>query len=256
MIEVTPHRTGSPPALVTLVRGDIRELAALGAAARLAEALRASLVGAVAPGRPRAGLDLLRLLTEDCVGRWYAWPDLAGQAARGRVRGVLIAGETWRAAARGIWGTLERCPLLIQRRRPFELPSRVLVGADSRSTLAALARAVEALPGRPSVTVAYASVPPWACGMTAAVGYPVMVGQPQRYEFPWPLSGGMRGVCLESTPQWGIRSLVAELRPELVVLGVRRHRLHVPWLSHPTAWSLSRKLPTDVLLWPVGGEQD
>src|SRR5207247_1566437 len=95
---------------------------------------------------------------------------------------------------------------------------------DSRSTLAGLVRAVETLPGRPSVTVAYASVPPWACGMTAALGYPVMVGQPQRYEFPWPLSGGMRGVCLEATPPWGIRSVVAEPRR---ARAARLHAVHV-----------------------------
>ena len=179
MIEVTLHRTGSPPALVTLVRGDIRELGALGAAARLAEALRAGVVGAVAPGRPRAGLDLLRLLTEDCVGRWYAWSDLAGQAARGRVRGVLIAGDTWRAAARGIWGALERCPLLIQRRRPFELPSRVLVGADSHTTTGGALGMVAIGAGGLDVAVAMAGHPyEIACPQVVEVGLAGTLARP------------------------------------------------------------------------------
>jgi len=167
---------------------------------------------------------------------------------------VLVAAETWRTAPRAVWATLERCPLLIQRRRPAALPRRVLVAADSRATLAALAGAVERLPGQPglAVTVAYASVPSWACSMTAALGCPVIVGRPRRDEFPWPLASGTTGVCLESTPQWGIRWLVEELRPDLVVLGLHQHRLRLPWLTHPTAWPLSRELPTDVLLWPVG----
>jgi hypothetical protein len=254
VIELTPHRTGSSPALVTLVRGDVRELGAVAAAARLAEPLRAGLVGAVMPGRPRAAFELLRVLTADCVGQWYAWSDLAGEAARGEVRGVVVAVETWRAAPRAVWAVLERCPLLIQRRQPAALPRRILVAVDSRATLEALTGAVERLPGQPdlSVTVAYASVPAWACSMSAATGCPVMVGQPERDEFPWPLPHGETGVCLQSTPQWAIRSLVEELRPDLVVLGMHAHRLRVPWLTHPIAWRLSRELPTDVLLWPVG----
>ena len=108
MIEVTSRWTGTPPALVTLVRGDVRELGLIEAAVRLAEPLRAALVAAVLPGRPRAGLELLRALTEGSVGGWYGWSELAGQVSRGCVRGLLISAETWRGAPRAVRTALLR----------------------------------------------------------------------------------------------------------------------------------------------------
>lgn len=253
MIELARRRTGSPPALVTLVRGDMRELETIEAAVRLAAPLRATLIGGILPGRPGAGLDLLRSLAGDCVGAWYPWADLAARVTRDDVRGLLISADTWRGAPRALWKALDRCPLLIQRRRPPDLPRQALLAVDSARTSSALAEIVQRMPAHTGlgVTAVYASLPTWACSVSAALGYPVAIGESVLDDFPWSLPPGASGVCITATPQWGIRTLVEQLRPDLVVLGLHRHRLRLPWLAHPTAWQLSRDLPTDVLLCPV-----
>ncbi len=246
------HRPGRSPWLVTLVRGDVRELDTVEAAALLAGGMRVPVVGCVLPVRPRPGLDLLRGLAGDCIGRWEAWTDVAYRAS-GDVRAMVISGDTWRSAARVVWPALERCPVYVQRRRPA--PYRdVLIAVDSDRTQTALASRLEQLAGRgdPQITIAFASVPSWACSLSAALGYPAFVGRPVQERFPWPLAlRGATGVCLQTTPQWAIRLLAQDLRPDLVVLGLHRHRVREPWLAHPTAWQLSRDLPTDVLLCPV-----
>lgn len=244
-----PLRTG----LVTLVRGDVRELDAVEAAALLADEAGAPVLGCVLPVRPRAGLDLLRVLTGDCVSRWESWADMAGDGLSG-VRAMVISADTWRVAARAVWPALLRCPLYVQRRRPAPARS-VLICVDSQRTQTALVRRLEPIAGRPGmrVTVAFASVPAWASSLSAALGYPVAVERPRQERFPWPLAmRGATGVCMETTPTWAIRALAADLRPDLVVLGLHRHRVREPWLAHPVAWQLSRELPTDVLLCPVG----
>jgi hypothetical protein len=250
---VTPRRGARQPGLVTLVRGDVRELAAIETAALLADTVRAQVLGCVLPVRPRAGLELVRDLAGDCVGRWTAWDDVAGGAFED-VRGLVISGHTWREAARHVWPALERCPVYVQHRRPA-LHRSVLVAVDSPSTQAALARRLEPMMERPGlrITVAFASVPSWASSMAAALGYPVFVQRPPEERFPWPLAlRGATGVSLPTTPLWAITTLADHLRPDLVVLGLHRHWIREPWLAHPTAWHLSRELRTDVLICPVG----
>lgn len=252
MTAVTPRRTAREPGLVTLVRGDVRELATIETAALLAVQVHAHVTGCVLPVRPGAGLELVRDLAGDCVGRWTAWADVA--AAADDVRGLVISGHTWRAAARHVWPALERCPLYVQHRRPGPHRS-VLVAVDSPGTQVALARRLEPIVERPDmrITVAFASVPSWACSLAAALGYPVFVSSRSEERFPWPLAlRGARGVSLPTTPLWAIRALADDLRPDLVVLGLHRHRIREPWLAHPTAWHVSRELRTDVLLCPVG----
>jgi len=250
---VTPvaSRRTAQPGLVTLVRGDVRELDAVEAAALLAGAARAPVMGCVLPVRPGAGLELVRTLSCAHVGQWESWRDVARRAFAD-VRAMVISGHTWRAAARAVWPALLRCPLYVQRRPPA-LPRHVLVAVDSARTQAALAERLGPLAGRGlRVTVAYAAVPAWASTLSAAMGYPAFVEGPERLRFPWPLTPeDATGVCLPTTPLWGIRALAADLRPDLVVLGVHRHRVREPSLAHPTAWLLSRELPTDVLLCPV-----
>jgi hypothetical protein len=53
-------------------------------------------------------------------------------------------------------------------------------------------------------------------------------------------------------PEAAILGACDALRPDLVVLGWHRHRLPLPgpWL-HPTAWRLSTRVPSDVLLVPL-----
>ena len=253
MSEVTPRRAARQPGLVTLVRGDLRELAAIETAALLAGEVRAPVTGCVLPVRPGAGLDLVRALAGDCVARWTAWADVSGGSFEG-VRGLVISGHTWRAAARQVWPALERCPLYVQHRRPAPHRS-VLVAVDSPATQVALARRLEPMMGRPGlrITVAFASVPSWACSLAAALGYPVFVPRQAEERFPWPLTlRGATGVSLPTTPLWAIRSLADDLRPDLVVMGLHRRRIREPWLAHPTAWHLSRELRTDVLICPVG----
>ena len=252
MIDVALRRTGRPQGLVTLVRGDVRDLDAVEAAALLADEARAPVVGCVLPVRPRAGLDLVRSLAGDCVGRWEAWGDVARRAFAD-VGALVVSGHTWRSAARAIWPALQRCPLYVQRRRPA-LPRHVLIAVDSLRTQAALAERLGTLTARPGlrVTLAYASVPAWAGSLSAALGYPALAGGWSAERFPWPLiPPGATGVCVPATPLWGIRALADDLRPDLVVLGLHRHRVREPSLAHPTAWLLSRELPTDVLLCPV-----
>ncbi len=241
-----------PPGLVTLVRGDLRELDTVEAAALLAGDVDAPVLGCVLPVRPRAGLDLLCALAGDCVGRWAAWPDVV-RGALGEVRAMVISAHTWRAAARSVWPALERCPVYVQRRRPAR-PRRVLVAVDSARTQLALARRLEPLASRPGtqVTVAFASVPSWACSLTAALGYPVFLSRMGAEPLPWPVAlPGATGLSMPTTPLWAIRALARELAPDLVVLGLHRHLVREPWLAHPTAWHLSRELPTDVLICPV-----
>lgn len=253
MTAVTPRRAARQPGLVTLVRGDVRELAAIEMAALLADVVRAPVLGCVLPLRPRAGLELVRDLAGDCVGRWAAWADVAGGAFED-VRGLVISGHTWREAARQVWPALERCPVYVQHRRPAPHRS-VLIAVDSPSTQVALARRLAPMMERPGVriTVAFASVPSWACSLAAALGYPVFVQRPPEEGFPWPLAlPGATGVSLPTTPLWAIKTLADDLQPDLVVLGLHRHRIREPWLAHPTAWHLSRELRTDVLLCPVG----
>lgn len=253
MTAVTPRRTVRQPGLVTLVRGDVRELDAIGAAALLADEVRAQVMGCVLPVRPGAGLDLVRELAGDSVGCWAAWADVTGSCFEG-VRGLVISGHTWRAAARHVWPALERCPVYVQRRRPAPHRS-VLLAVDSHGTQVALVRRLEPMMGRPGmrITVAFASVPSWACSLAAALGYPVFVERPPEERFPWPLAlRGATGVTLPTTPLWAIRTLAEDLRPDLVVLGLHRHRIREPWLAHPTAWHVSRELRTDVLICPVG----
>jgi hypothetical protein len=248
MAQVTPRR----PGLVALVRGDLRELATFEAAVLLARQADVPVTGCVLPVRPMAGLDLLRALAGDGVCGWGTWDDLSS-GALGEVRALVVSGETWRRAARAVWPALQHCPVYVQRRRPAP-PRSVLVAVDSARTEAALARrlaAIEAWPGM-RITVAFASVPAWACSLSAALGCPAPVALPSEERLPWsPCLRGATGVSLPTTPQWGIRTLTAELRPDLVVMGLHRHRLREPWLAHPTAWHLSRELPTDVLICPV-----
>jgi len=253
MTGVTPHRAGRQPGLVTLVRGDVRELDTIGTAALLAGEVTAPVMGCVLPVRQGAALELLRTLAADCVGRWAAWADVTASSFED-VRGLVISGHTWRAAARHVWPALERCPVYVQHRRPAPHHS-VLVAVDSPRTQVALARRLEPLMERPGmrITVAFASVPSWACSLAAALGYPVFVQRPPEERFPWPLTlRGAVGVSLPTTPLWAIRTLADDLRPDLVVLGLHRHRIREPWLAHPTAWHLSRELRTDVLICPVG----
>jgi hypothetical protein len=250
MSAVTPRPAARQPGLVTLVRGDVRELDAIETAALLAGEVRVPITGCVLPVRPGAGLDLVRALAGDCVGRWTAWADVAFED----VRGLVISGHTWRAAARQVWPALERCPVYVQHRRPAPHRS-VLIAVDSPGTQLALARRLEPMMERPGlrITVAFASVPSWACSLAATLGYPVFVPRPAEERFPWPLAlRGATGVSLPTTPLWAIRSLADDLRPDLVVLGLHRHRIREPWLAHPTAWHLSRELRTDVLICPVG----
>jgi len=253
VIDGAPRPAGRP-ALVTLVRGDLRELDTLAAAGQLADGLRASLVAGVLPGRRSAGLDLLRSLAAGRVGRWYTWPELVAEASHGGVRALVASGETWRTRARAIWPALDRLPLLVLRRRPPSPPRDLLVAVDSGRTNAVLSRVVEQMPARSGrrLTVAYASVPPWACALMAAVGWP-MTCDIAEARFPWPLAPGAAGVCVQATPRCAIQSLAAELRPDLVVLGVHPGRPGPPAIAHPTAWQLSRELPTDVLIHPVAG---
>ncbi|HEY7201700.1 MAG TPA: universal stress protein [Candidatus Dormibacteraeota bacterium] len=251
MTPVAPRRT-IQPGLVTLVRGDVRELDAVEAAALLADETRMPVMGCVLPVRTGAGLELVRALAGAHVGRWEAWGDVARRAFAD-VRAMVISGHTWRTAARAVWPALLRCPLYVQRRRPA-LPRHVLVAVDSPRTQAALAERLAPLTGRAGlrITLAYAAVPAWASTLSAAMGYPTFVESPERLRFPWPLTpADATGVCLPTTPLWGIRALAADLRPDLVVLGVHRHRVREPSLAHPTAWLLSRELSTDVLLCPV-----
>jgi len=253
MTGVIPHRAGRQPGLVTLVRGDVRELDTIGTAALLAGEVRAPVMGCVLPVRQGAALELLRTVAADCVGRWAAWADVTASSFE-EVRGLVISGHTWRAAARHVWPALERCPVYVQHRRPAPHHS-VLVAVDSPRTQVALARRLEPLMERPGmrITVAFASVPSWACSLAAALGYPVFVQRPPEERFPWPLTlRGAVGVSLPTTPLWAIRTLADDLRPDLVVLGLHRHRIREPWLAHPTAWHLSRELRTDVLICPVG----
>jgi len=253
MTAVTPRRSAREPGLVTLVRGDVRELAAIETAALLAVQVRAQVLGCVLPVRPGAGLELVRDLAGDCVGRWTAWSDVAS-GAFADVRGLVISGHTWRSAARQVWPALERCPVYVQHRRPAPHRS-VLMAVDSQGTQVALARRLEPMMERPGmrITVAFASMPSWACSLAAALGYPVFVQHPAEDPFPWPLAmRDARGVSVPTTPLWAIRALADDLRPDLVVLGLHRHRIREPWLAHPTAWHLSRELRTDVLLCPVG----
>ena len=253
MTGVTPHRAGRQPGLVTLVRGDVRELDTIGTAALLAGEVTAPVMGCVLPVRQGAALELLRTLAADCVGRWAAWADVTASSFE-EVRGLVISGHTWRAAARHVWPALERCPVYVQHRRPAPHHS-VLVAVDSPRTQVALARRLEPLMERPGmrITVAFASVPSWACSLAAALGDPVFVQRPPEERFPWPLTlRGAVGVSLPTTPLWAIRTLADDLRPDLVVLGLHRHRIREPWLAHPTAWHLSRELRTDVLICPVG----
>ena len=252
MTAVTPRRDVRQPGLVTLVRGDVRELATIETAAMLAAVVRAQVMGCVLPMRPRAGLDLVRALAGEHVGCWTAWSDVT-RGAFEDVRGLVISGHTWRAAARHVWPALERCPVYVQHRRPAPHRS-VLLAVDSPGTQVALVRRLETMMGRPEVriTVAFASVPSWACSLAAALGYPIFVQRPPEERFPWPLTHGATGVSLPTTPLWAIRSLADDLRPDLVVLGLHRHRIREPWLAHPTAWHLSRELATDVLICPVG----
>jgi hypothetical protein len=238
---------------VTLVRGDVRELDTIGTAAVLAGEVRAQVLGCVLPFRQGAALDLVRALAGDCVGRWAAWADVTAGSFED-VRGLVISGHTWRTAARHVWPALERCPVYVQHRRPAPHRS-VLVAVDSPRTQLALARRLEPLMELPGlrITVAFASVPSWACSLAAALGYPVFVQRPPEERFPWPLTlRGAVGVSLPTTPLWAIRTLADDLRPDLVVLGLHRHRIREPWLAHPTAWHLSRDLRTDVLICPVG----
>jgi hypothetical protein len=248
MTTITPR-----PGLVTLVRGDVRELAAIETAALLAVDVHAQVMGCVLPLPPRPGLELVRHLAGDCVGRWTAWADVAHREFED-VRGLVISGHTWREAARQVWPALERCPVYVQHRPPA--PHRkVLLAVDSPGTQVALARRLEPMMERPGmqITVAFASVPSWACSLAAGLGYPVFVGRPAEERFPWPLpTRGATGVSLPTTPLWAIRTLADDLRPDLVVLGLHRHRIREPWLAHPTAWHLSRELRTDVLICPVG----
>src|SRR5690348_12037072 len=103
MTQVTPRRGArQQPGLVTLVRGDVRELAAIERAALLAVQVHAQVTGCVLPVPPRPGLELVRDLAGDCVGRWTAWADVADRAFED-VRGLVISGHTWRAAARQVW---------------------------------------------------------------------------------------------------------------------------------------------------------
>jgi len=253
VIDSAPRRAGGLP-LVALVRGDLGELETLRVAAQLAEAAGAPLTGCVLPLRPRSGLPLLRDLAGDRVEGWRGWSELAAELrARTAVRGLVVSSSTWRLAARGLWPALERCPVVVQRRRPGGLPGSVLMAVDSRTTNAAMARLLDALgvaaPRR--ITVVYASVPAWAASLASAMGYPALAGGPVEERFPWPLAAGANGVCVHSTPFWAIRCLAHELRPDMVVLGLHRHRVPVPALAHPTAWALSRELASDVLLYPV-----
>lgn len=81
MTQVIPRRGArQEPGLVTLVRGDVRELAAIQTAALLAVQVHAQVTGCVLPVPPRPGLDLVRDLAGDCVGRWTAWADVAAGA--------------------------------------------------------------------------------------------------------------------------------------------------------------------------------
>ncbi|HXM55871.1 MAG TPA: universal stress protein [Candidatus Dormibacteraeota bacterium] len=238
--------------LVTLVRGDVSELDAVEAAALLADETHAPVVGCVLPVRPRPGLDLVRTLAGDCVGRWEAWGDVARRAFGG-VRAMVVSGHTWRSAARAIWPALGCCPLYVQRRPPA-LPRHVLVAVDSARTLSALAERLQPLTARrrPRITLAYATVPTWASTLSAAMGYPAALEGASPLRFPWPLlPGDATGVCVPTTPLWAIRTLADDLRPDLVVMGLHRHRVREPSLAHPTAWLLSRELPMDVLLCPV-----
>jgi hypothetical protein len=144
--------------------------------------------------------------------------------------------------------------VFVQHRQPA--PHRkVLLAADSLGTQMALARRLEPMIGQPGmqIVVAFASLPSWACLLAAALGYPVFLDHPPEERFPWPLAlRGATGVTLPTTPLWAIRTLADDLRPDLVVLGLHRHRIREPWLAHPTAWHLSRELETDVLICPVG----
>jgi hypothetical protein len=226
---VTPRRAGSRSGLVTLVRGDVRELDTTGTAVVLAGQLRAQVLGCVLPVRQGAALDLVRALAGDRVGRWAAWADVAAGSFED-VRGLVISGHTWRTAARHVWPALERCPVYVQHRQPAPHRS-VLVAVDSPRTQVVLARRLEPLMERPGMrlTVAFASVPSWACSLAAALGYPVFVGRPPEEPFPWPLTlRGAVGMSLPTTPLWAIRTLADDLRPDLVVLGLHRHRIREP----------------------------
>jgi hypothetical protein len=245
--QVTPRR----PGLVALVRGDLRELAAVETAALLAREVHAPVTGCVLPVRQMAGLELLRLLAGDGVC-WDTWDHLAAQAL-GEVRALVISGETWRGAARAVWPAAHHCPVYVQRRRPAPL-RHVLIAVDSARTEVALSRRLAAIDTWPQlrITVVFASVPTWACTLSAALGYPALVTLPVEERLPWPTSlRGATGLSVPTTPQWGIRTLAADLRPDLVVLGLHRHRVREPWLAHPVAWQLSRELTTDVMLCPV-----
>jgi hypothetical protein len=130
-------------------------------------------------------MDLLRSL----AGGWGAWADLA-RGAFGPVRAMVISGHTWRRAARVVWPAVESCPLYVQR-RPSALLHHILIAVDSFRTQAALAGRLEPLAGRPGlrITVAYASVPAWASGLSAALGYPAFVERPGRGALPLAAAG-------------------------------------------------------------------
>jgi hypothetical protein len=254
MVEAIPSRAADPPGLVVLVKGDVAELDALRAAWIAAEVVGSPLVGAVLPS-PRPGLDMLRIMAGDAVARWLDWRDLVTRVTDGAVRCLIVAAATWRVAARAIWPAVERCSLYIQHRRPATPAQHVLLAVDSAGTNAALARRLAKLPLDPGVriTVGYAAKPSWACSLAGALGYaPEVLVPGWEPTLPWlPVPPGADVACVHATPLWGIRALIHELHPDLVVLGLHTHRLRRPSLAHPTAWVLSRELETDVALCPL-----
>jgi hypothetical protein len=254
MIEFASRRA-TPSVVVAVLRGDVRELDAVRSAAVAAEALGLPLAGCPLPAVGPA-LGLIRSLCGSAVGLWLGWVELQRELARGGVRCLLVAAETWRSAGPWLWPLAERCALVIQRRAASGPPRHVMLAADSLRTNRVLADWLAEIGLGPlRVTVAYATVPPWASSLAATMGWPIFVtAPPLEPRLPWAaVPPGAEPISVQATPLWGIRSLVAAMQPDLLVLGVHRHRFRLPLLAHPTAWALSREGPASVALCPMPG---
>jgi hypothetical protein len=178
----------------------------------------------------------------------------ADQLRSGGVATVMLAPRLWRRVAGALWSRLGRASAYICRRAALPPASALCCADTEENARGLLGRLAAVLPeGSTRFTVLRAVPPPpsWAAGFMAMSGcfWPDLSDGGSSPAGP----DGIQVMTVAAPAAAAAAAACSAVHPDLVVLGWHRHALPLPgrW-SHPTAWRLSRSLPCDVLLVPLG----
>ncbi|MBJ7599219.1 MAG: hypothetical protein DLM67_16755 [Candidatus Nephthysia bennettiae] len=233
-----------------LLEGDVSELMLLRVGERARSEPGLEFDACLLADDPRPGLELVTAFAGGLDLRRLGWPALQEELRKPR-QAVFVAPPFWRRHGRALWPALGTTAVYVCRRGRDRV-ERLLVGADCLPTGVELLGWLDHVPRLDGAdrTVVQAIPPPpsWAMTMLAAGGVPYL---PAAGEEP-PADAG-RWLVRNQRPERALCEACLDFAPDLVVLGWHAHSLPLPApFLHSLAWRLSLRLPTDVLLVPLG----